>query len=427
MDLETMEFRGFQIPIAISFTYSSYNKIKTIFKIIDSSLFQSIKELDIKLDETLATPNIDIDNLEQEIEKSIDNGYIIDKAVNQLFIDFYTELSLLKRKDWIIFTHNLGSFDGYFIYKTLFEVPDIDIDNIETIVDNRNKFITINAEILNINLVWKDSIRIFPVSLNELCKVFKVDGKFMEYNKDFNNLNLFKNNDLLNQFQKYAEQDSICLFEALMKAQTIYIKKYDIDITTILSTSTLSMKIFRTKFLDTNIPTLSLNQDRIIRESYFGGATDYYKLYGENLYYYDVNSLYPYAMCNDIPLKFEKTTDSGNLNDVFGFLEVNVYCPNTVKTPFLPVKFNNQTIYPHGKWSGTYFSEELKQAVKFGYEFEVIKIHHFSKAQIFSDKITISMNNFKTLVNNEYIAANINIISDSNYKIWSKKNSNKAN
>ena len=38
--------------------------------------------------------------------------------------------------------------------------------------------------------------------------------------------------------------------------------------------------------------------DRFIRGSYYGGAVDYYKAYGENLHYYDVNSLYPYAMLN---------------------------------------------------------------------------------------------------------------------------------
>ncbi|GER42509.1 DNA polymerase [Striga asiatica] len=39
-----------------------------------------------------------------------------------------------------------------------------------------------------------------------------------------------------------------------------------------------------------------MNEDSFIRRAYYGGHTDVYKPYGENLYYYDVNSLYPYVM-----------------------------------------------------------------------------------------------------------------------------------
>lgn len=48
---------------------------------------------------------------------------------------------------------------------------------------------------------------------------------------------------------------------------------------------------------------LTDQQNKFIRYGYYVGATDYYKKYGENLYYYDVNSLYPYAMLKDMPFK----------------------------------------------------------------------------------------------------------------------------
>ena len=66
--------------------------------------------------------------------------------------------------------------------------------------------------------------------------------------------------------------------------------------------------IYRYKFQKLDIPILKRNLDSIIRESYFGGSSDYYKFHGINLKYYDVNSLYPwstiYAMLNDIPLLY---------------------------------------------------------------------------------------------------------------------------
>lgn len=58
------------------------------------------------------------------------------------------------------------------------------------------------------------------------------------------------------------------------------------------------------KFLELNIPILTNKLDSIIRLSYIGGSTDYYYKYGENLKHYDVNSLYPKAMCNLMPLEF---------------------------------------------------------------------------------------------------------------------------
>ena len=48
------------------------------------------------------------------------------------------------------------------------------------------------------------------------------------------------------------------------------------------------------------------SQDIFIRDSYYGGAMDYYKAYGENLRYYDVNSLYPFVMKKDMPFKIVK-------------------------------------------------------------------------------------------------------------------------
>lgn len=40
----------------------------------------------------------------------------------------------------------------------------------------------------------------------------------------------------------------------------------------------------------------SMNEDTFIRRGYYGGHADTYIPRGENLYYYDVNSLYPYIM-----------------------------------------------------------------------------------------------------------------------------------
>jgi len=71
-----------------------------------------------------------------------------------------------------------------------------------------------------------------------------------------------------------------------------------------------------------SIPTPK--EDAFIRRGYFGGHTDVYKPKGENLYYYDVNSLYPYVM-KIYPMPIGKPTWKANLqgkniDDLFGYV-----------------------------------------------------------------------------------------------------------
>ena len=230
-----------------------------------------------------------------------------------VFFDF-----ILKNCDKdVIFVHNLGHFDGFFIYKALSN--KFKPEEISCLIDNHNKFIQITlslpgqGKIEKLNLVFKDSSlafarlrakdRIFPVSLNDLCHILSLPGKTNTYNPEYHKISLFNNEQLLEEFKYYSIQDSCALFDCLYKLQDIYLKNYNVDITTILSTSTLSMKIFRSKFLKVNIPILKRLDDTFIRKSYFGGATDFYQLKATNIHYYDVNSLYPFAMCKPMPFE----------------------------------------------------------------------------------------------------------------------------
>jgi hypothetical protein len=99
-----------------------------------------------------------------------------------------------------------------------------------------------------------------------------------------------------------------------------------------------------------NIPILTNKLDKIIRHAYIGGSTDYFYKYGENLKHYDVNSLYPKAMCKPMPLEFLGEIDGRNLRleDIFGFAEVKISTPNNLTLPILPFKLENETIHPIG-------------------------------------------------------------------------------
>nr|YP_009710785.1 DNA polymerase type B [Amanita thiersii]QFZ98734.1 DNA polymerase type B [Amanita thiersii] len=349
MDIETITYKGLQLPISISLVN---NDSKKLF-FIDYNV------------------NIDI-----EIS--------VKKMWKELFK--YLEKNCLNYK--IIFIHNLGSFDGYFIYKYLsdYDKPE----QVKTIIDQHNKFITISYLTKNKDkITWKDSYRIFSVSLNNLCKNYEVEGKLTPYKEIYNSIEIFQSEELLNEFKDYNLQESIALYMVLVKIQEIYILEYNVDISTILSTSTLSMKIFRSNFLKVKIPILKDDVDNFIRKGYFGGATDYYKCYGENLYYYDVNSLYPHSMCKPMPYEIiahHQDMYDIELENLFGFCEAEISTPDTL-TPLLPYKYQGKTIFPTGKWRATYFSEELKAVTSYGYKVTLIRGYEFSKIELFNSYI----------------------------------------
>ena len=83
----------------------------------------------------------------------------IHKCVDQLFKDFYVYLCDHISNDSLntIVVHNLGSFDGLFIYKYLSKI--IEPENITTLIDHHNKFITITAKVgsSGIKVKWIDT------------------------------------------------------------------------------------------------------------------------------------------------------------------------------------------------------------------------------------------------------------------------------
>lgn len=71
-------------------------------------------------------------------------------------------------------------------------------------------------------ICWKDSYRIFSVSLDKLCESLKISGKTSKYESKYNNIDLFKDTELLEKFKQYSIQDSVCLLNALEILQDMY-------------------------------------------------------------------------------------------------------------------------------------------------------------------------------------------------------------
>lgn len=390
-DIETIyTYGGVQIPISIALSQGGTLVNKQINNLVSAKLFL-----------------IDFANLGLclDSEYKIINNALLKSIETKLWLDFFEYIVHTLNHNDTVFVHNLN-FDGVYIYRGLNYVLDsLDTDlqqhfSLVPLIDNSNKFIKIDFSFpqrylkewyfgkstkVNIpkvafascKIIFKDSFRIFPFSLDTLCKMFSAPGKSGEYDvKEFNIYGFHNKPSIFNKFIVYASNDVIALQNALLLAQLKYLTLYNVDITTILSTASLAMKIYRSNFIPKDpldkitpisIPLLNSVQQSYIRKSYIGGSTDIYIRYAKDIYFYDINSLYPAVMKNPLPYKIIKYhTTIENLSDFYGFVYAKIECPANIM-PVLPHRINNKVMHPQGCWDGIYFSEELKSCIKLGY------------------------------------------------------------
>src|SRR6266498_3285900 len=189
----------------------------------------------------------------------------------------------------------------------------------------------------------------------------------------------------------------LCWFDG--KESKYYFIKFKLNITKYPTLPSLAFKLFRTHYLKKDtIHMISGKIDDNIRQGYTGGAVDMYipsNFNNKLIYCYDVNSLYPYVMANfkmpiGSPTYFQKDIRKFNPY-AFGFFYCKITAPENLLHPILQVhhlgKDNLRTIAPIGTWEGMYFSEELYNAEKLGYKFEVLWGYTFESDLIFKDYI----------------------------------------
>jgi hypothetical protein len=244
-----------------------------------------------------------------------------------------------------IFIHDLDNTIFNYIHKQLLDKLDHNL--IEVVQDKNNNYIYI--KIFSIKFI--NSHRIFPITEQELVTLFN--------GKD--------------------------LFDALSNAQSIYFLKYNIDITSIVSTGSLAFKLFRINFLNKYncIPILSKELDSIIRSSYFGGGVHVFKSFARKVYHYDINSLYPFAMLKAMPFKHLRTfipKTKFKLNEFFGFIKVEVTISSKCKRILLPHRIDDKIFYESCTFISTYFAEEIKlYSDNNNYKFKYLECYEFSK------------------------------------------------
>ena len=335
-----------------------------------------------------------------------------------------------KYHNYTVYAHNLSKFDISFIFSILvknYKVSKLlprDVSLISFEVSTK-----INKE--KVILRFADSLCLLPFNLSDLGYSFNVETKkdFFPYNfvqsdnldyvgplpdiKYFDQpdnfifryqlmINWYTNNwSLKQETLNYLSKDLISLHQILVKMDSIIFSNYRINITSHRTIASLSIANYRSNFLkcDELLPKSKGELEVAIRSSYYGGRCEVFKPFGNNLYYYDKNSLYPSAMLQDMPVGQPTYSLIKDIYKIFGFVKVKVTTPDNLYIPVLPCRINTdkgfKLFFPLGSWTNWYFSEEVKLAIRYGYKIEVLESYIYERGKdVFKDYV-IHMANIK--------------------------------
>ena len=330
-----------------------------------------------------------------------------EQLVNRLFLSIFTDR---KFNGYTFYAHNLGRFDSLFVIKSLILNKNIEI----TPVWKDNAILSLTLKSLDTKIKILDSLQLISGNLDSILKSFKCivqKGHFpYEFvNKDnlyyigdkpeknfYNNISELeysqiqnKNWNLKKETQKYLKSDLEGLLEALNKFKDNIYNKYQLNITKYKTISGLALAAYCSSYLPNNLKSeLKMIKGELeteLRSSYFGGNVDVFINEVTDAYYYDINSQYPKAMLEDMPVGNPVLSLENNLENIFGFVYGEITCPDeqTLGVPFIQYKdfIYKDVVCPRGKFKRLIFSEEIRYALKFGYTIDIEYCYQFKRGK----------------------------------------------
>ncbi|YP_008475016.1 hypothetical protein (mitochondrion) [Candida oxycetoniae] len=347
--------------------------------------------------------------------KEISNIMVID-CLRKMLTDY---------NDYTFYCHNFGKFDSIYILNSILihnKNNPLDIFNCEFLYrDNILIKLTVSIKIDdNIHKIhFLDSYVLLTNSLSKLANDFNINeskGYFpysfvnestldyvgttpsIEYypnisNDEYNEIyktNYSLKDDLLN----YLKQDlKVLLLIMECFRNTLYVS-FRIDLIKNPTISRLSLNVFKQLFSKDymSIPEVNVhNVYTFVSKTLFGGITTVYKPYGKDLYYYDINSFYPFSALNKMPgnrytfiayktpiLITDIEKSIFNFDNNIGYFKAYVESPLDLPFGLLPYKTDNGVLYPLGNFNGYWTSVELKLALDNGYKIYIYEGYVFN-------------------------------------------------
>ena len=192
--------------------------------------------------------------------------------------------------------------------------------------------------------------------------------------------------DIKEEAINYLKHDLYALLEVISKYSNFIFKNYGINITKINTLSGLALKIYLSSFYKhkNKFKLIKGKIESDIRKAYFGGLvlTKAYYTHKNKAYVYDVNSHYPNAMLEDIPVGNPVLSLSKDLNSYFGFVYAEIIPPKNLDFYFIPMRDDSgKIITPNYRFKGIYFSELLKESIYYGYKINVLWGYKFDRGK----------------------------------------------
>jgi len=346
--------------------------------------------------------------------KYIEPGETSENFINRFF---YYILNNNKLDGYTIYAHNLGRFDSLFIIKALLLNKDVELIPIW----KDNAILSLTLKHNDTKLMLLDSLQLIPGSLNELLESFNcknkkgifpykaVNKKTLFFKGDKPSINLYENIssreyqaipntdwNLKDETLNYLKSDVEGLLEVVTKFKENIFNKYQLNIINYKTLPSLALAVYTSSYIPSSlVPDFKMvkgDLEQEIRSSYFGGNVDVFINEIDKGYYYDMNSQYPTAMLNDMPVGEPVLSLENDLNKIFGFVYGEIISPDEsiLQVPFIqykdPIwKLNN---CPRGKFKRLIFSEEIKYALKFGYRINIDYCYQFKRGKdLFKDYI----------------------------------------
>ncbi|KAF8805670.1 hypothetical protein BYT27DRAFT_7224747 [Phlegmacium glaucopus] len=265
-----------------------------------------------------------------------DSANLVLKCIDNMLVPKY--------HNFIFYVHNLGQSDVVFLQKILLDynlnVEEKDNQIIRLIVKLKN-----NNKKKQMKISFVDSLNLLNSSLDNLCTDYKVE----------------KSKDNLNYVEEaliYLAKNLNSLLEILTKFQYHLWEDHNIEMTEAKN------KFFKYYLKNSKIPLINTNNlFNFIYLAYYGGITEVYKPYGQDLTYLDVNSLYPFSAKNPMPgLEYQGL----DLDKLFGVFHAEVIT-NDLYIGLLPVKTKTGIIFPNGKFEG--YQIKVTKGFQFNKEF----------------------------------------------------------
>jgi hypothetical protein len=281
--------------------------------------------------------------------------------------DFLAHIMRWEYRHWRWFAHFGGRYDLNFVF-----------DYLQGRDDNKISFYCSGSMVLAMDIRKGDcharlcdSFRLLPAALRDLTIAFDVKHKKTKY--DFEDMSYGR------ELLEYNEQDCRGLYEVLEK----FYQETGMMSETFASHS---LKVWRKDYLHQTIWKPHDNVSEFVRSGYHGGRVEVFKRQSDHLMCYDVNSMYPYVMCEDLPIEY--IAESRQLKEnYYGFVQAEVIVPD-IYIPVLPIR-QEKLFFPIGKIKSIWTVEELRIAENFGCRIQkVYKAVYFRTAPILREFVT---------------------------------------